>query len=151
MRISCRRTYSQNIHFSYYFNGNDSTISDYLNPKIMDGLLHEINNMIMYNHTPFWLSETGTDWCSCAKKTETYLDGFLWLDKLGLCATHGCDKVLRQDIVAASFGLLNDDVTPRPDYWLSFLYNKLMGRYVYNVSIDEGDANLRLYAGSSKK
>lgn len=117
----------------------------------MDMMLKRINDVKKFNFSPIWLGETGTDWCSCANKTTTFLDGFFWVDKLGLCASNGVDMVIREDMWGASFGLLNFDMTPRPDYWITFLHKKLVGAKVYNVSMEEENKNVRLYAGSKRR
>lgn len=111
-----------------------------------------IKLMTNISYRPIWLSETGTDWCSCAYNlTATFADGFFWLDKLGSAAFYGIEKVFRQDIYGSSFALINEKMKPYPDYWLTFLYKKLVGNQVFEVSTDLHDENLRLYASSSKK
>lgn len=131
--------------------GTNSTISDYLNISTMNSLLNIISHMKNFSFEPQWLSETGVDWCSCSKLSATFVAGFLWLDKLGLCASNGVDKVLRQDMWGEYTGIIDHYCIPRPDYWLTFLYKKLIGRSVYNVLTDQENENLRLYTSSSKK
>lgn len=108
--------------------------------------------MTNLSYRPIWLSETGTDWCGCAYNlTTTFAGSFLWLDKLGLSALNGIEVVIRQTIIGASFALLSYELTPHPDYWIIFLYKKLVGNKVYEVTKDASDPNLRLYGASSKK
>ena len=140
------------IQFSYYFNGNTSTVKDYLNPTIMDKFAHVSAEAKNLTFRPLWLSETATDYCSCAfNLTATFVGGFLWLDKLGLSAFNGMDVVNREDLQISSFGLLNSIGGTTPDYWLTFLHKKLVGNQVYGVFLEPSDSNLRLYASSSRK
>uniref|UniRef100_A0A914CX53 Uncharacterized protein n=1 Tax=Acrobeloides nanus TaxID=290746 RepID=A0A914CX53_9BILA len=118
----------------------------------MDQYLTSLIPAASLNFTPKWNSETAIDWCSCAKGySDTFLAGFLWLDKLGLSALYGMEMVLRQCLYGAYFGILNHENKPRNDYWLSFLYKKLVGTQVYGVSFNLVEPKLRLYAASSRK
>ncbi len=64
--------------------------------------------------------------------SDTFASTLWWLDELGLLAREGVDKVFRQALVGARYGLLDEKtLTPRPDYWASFLWKKLMGEVVY--------------------
>jgi heparanase 1 len=64
--------------------------------------------------------------------SDTFASTLWWLDELGLLAREGVDKVFRQSLVGARYGLLDQDtLVPRPDYWASFLWKKLMGPVVY--------------------
>lgn len=74
----------------------------------------------------------------------------MWLDKLGLAATNGISRVLRQCIYGLALGLVDKEVV-KPDYWLTFLYKKLVGEDVYEVNVDQSGVDLRLYAGSHRK
>src|SRR3569623_462502 len=106
--ISKRRIGFLKQKFSYFFDGTNSTVANYTDPKIMDSLLVSILDMKSLNFTPIWLSETATDWCSCAYNLSgAFVGGFLWLDIIGLSASNGIAAVLRQDIFEFSFGLLD--------------------------------------------
>jgi len=61
--------------------------------------------------------------------------------------------VIREDIFGYDLGLVNDYLPylPKPDYWIAFLYKKLVGNQVFNVTSNSNDSNLRLYAASSKR
>uniref|UniRef100_A0A8C4S5T4 Heparanase n=1 Tax=Erpetoichthys calabaricus TaxID=27687 RepID=A0A8C4S5T4_ERPCA len=98
-----------------------------------------------------WLGETGSAFGGGAPGlSDTYVAGFMWLDKLGLSAKLGIDVVIRQVFVGAgSYHLVDSNFDPLPDYWLSLLYKKLVGPKVLNVTIftHDGDQNrhLRVY------
>lgn len=78
-------------------------------------------------------------------------DGFVstlwWLDELGLLAREGADKVFRQSLIGARYGLLGQTTfDPRPDYYASFLWKKLMGEEVLTLTMEEApDRRLRAY------
>jgi hypothetical protein len=69
------------------------------------------------------------------------------LDRLGAAARSGQSLVVRQALVGADYGLL-DEVTfdPRPDYYISLLWKKLMGRAVLEARADGASDFMRLYA-----
>lgn len=138
----------------YSIDGYGSVVANYTDPKILNNFKNQVVQMRSLNYSGLlWLSETATDWCACAPLVSTYADGFHWLDKIGVSATYGVNKVLRQSLIAGSFGLIwaGHLYTPKTDYWLIFLHKKLVSTQVYNVTIQPNDGNLRLYSGSSKK
>jgi heparanase 1 len=57
--------------------------------------------------------------------------------------------VVRQSLTGMDYGLLDEEtLAPRPDYWNSLLWRRLMGPTVYPVSL-RGPDKLRLYAHSA--
>ena len=92
-----------------------------------------------------------------------------WLDKLGIAAVVGHERVCRQDFVGGNNALLDADQNPLPvsshlcslfymliicssqDYWLSVLHKKLVGTKVLYVlgSLEDG-RHLRAYAHCAK-
>ncbi|MEQ2176127.1 hypothetical protein GOODEAATRI_024883, partial [Goodea atripinnis] len=72
-----------------------------------------------------------------------------WLDKLGLGARLGLDVVMRQVLFGSgSYHLIDDNLDPLPDYWLSVLYKKLVGPEVLKllaVSDSGRSKRVRLY------
>jgi heparanase len=98
---------------------------------------------------PLWLGETGNaQFGGEPGLSDVYLADLWWLDELGLMARKGMQVVVRQTISGSNYGLI-DDVTlaPRPDYWASLLWKRLMGPQVYAASAVGAGANrLRVYA-----
>ncbi|XP_023257112.1 heparanase-like, partial [Seriola lalandi dorsalis] len=82
-----------------------------------------------------WLGETSSAYGGGALGlSDTFVAGFMWLDKLGLGATLGLDVVMRQVFVGSgSYHLVDDELDPLPDYWLSVLYKRLVGPEVLKV------------------
>ncbi|XP_055955925.1 heparanase-like, partial [Patella vulgata] len=68
--------------------------------------------------------------------SDRYAAGFMWLDKMGLSALHGLQTILRQSFygVYVRYSLLDVNLNPNPDYWLTVLYKRLVGSPVFNVT-----------------
>jgi heparanase 1 len=98
---------------------------------------------------PVWLGETGNaQFGGEPGLSDVYLGGLWWLDQLGLLARQGHQVVVRQSLTGMDYGLLDEDtLEPRPDYWNSLLWKRLMGRRVCAVqAAGEGEDRLRVYA-----
>ena len=60
-----------------------------------------------------WLGETASCYNGGAvNMSDSFIDGFLWLDKLGLCALHNMEIVIRQQLFSANYPLLNQNNLP---------------------------------------
>ncbi|KAM4708435.1 heparanase [Discoglossus pictus] len=140
----------------YYVDGRSASKEDFLNPDILDTLISEIQTVfkIVDDTVPgklVWLGETSSAYGGGSPGlSNTYLDGFMWLDKLGVSAKLGIGVVMRQALFGAgSYNLVDSDFEPLPDYWLSLLYKKLVGSIVLNASVkgtkDTSDKKLRVY------
>ncbi len=78
--------------------------------------------------------------------SNTFLSTLWWLDQLALYATEGVDAVFRQTLVGSDYGLLEENTwRPRPDYYASFLWKKLIRSPVYEPPQVTG-GNLRAWA-----
>ncbi len=100
-------------------------------------------------HAPgaeIWLGETGNAQCGGQPGvSDRFASSFWWLDQLGLLATRGEQMVARQTLSGADYGIIDDqDLEPRPDYWASLLWRRLMGTRV--LAVDSPDSALRVYA-----
>jgi heparanase 1 len=101
-----------------------------------------------------WMTESGHALYGGEKGlSDTYLSSLWWLDELGLLAREGVSRVFRQSLVGADYGLLDQSTfAPRPDYYASFLWKKLMGRVVFaGPSVEGPDRRIRAYYHSSAK
>jgi len=88
--------------------------------------------------------------------SDTFVSTLWWLDELGLLAREGVQKVFRQSLVGARYGLLDQDTFgPRPDYYASFLWKKLMGPQVYDrPTFPDGQGlpkSLRIYRHKNQR
>jgi hypothetical protein len=104
-------------------------------------------------HSPaasVWLDETGNAQCGGEPGvSDVFVSGFWWLDQLGKMARRGTPVVVRQSLVGANYGLLAaDTLEPRPDYWNSVLWRRLMDHRVLDASahLAPADPPLRTYA-----
>ena len=80
--------------------------------------------------------------------TDTFCNGFWYLDQLGSHAAAGVDVVCRQTLENSGGYPLIENLDPLPDYWLIVLWKQIMGIKVLNVtSID--NVKLRAYAHCS--
>ena len=98
---------------------------------------------------PVWLGETGSAQCGGEPGvSDTFISGLWWLDELGLMARMNHPVVVRQSLTGMDYGLLDEaTLSPRPDYWNSLLWKRLMGDTVYPVRV-RGSSKVRIYAHS---
>ena len=76
----------------------------------------------------------------------------MWLNKLGATAAAGLSVVIRQTFYHGHYALIGEDLQPNPDFWVSVLYKKLVGRKVLKIEGHNNTGNtLRLFAHCSKK
>lgn len=100
-------------------------------------------------HAPgasLWIGETGNaQFGGEPGVSDAYIGGLWWLDQLGVLARLGHDVIVRQTLSGMNYGMIDyDTMQPRPDYWNSLLWKKLMTGEVFDVQI-EGDQKLRAY------
>jgi len=99
--------------------------------------------------SPVWLGETGNaQYGGEPDLSNAYLGGLWWLDQLGLMARLGQEVVVRQSLAGMDYGLLDDEtLEPRPDYWNSLLWKRLIGpRVLAARARGECAERLRVYA-----
>ncbi|CAN9504612.1 unnamed protein product [Ophioblennius macclurei] len=143
----------------YYVNGRDTSVKDFLDPELLDTLSDNISIVMekvtqMSPGKPVWLGETSSAFGGGAPGlSNTFVAGFMWLDKLGLAASMGLDVVMRQSLMgAAKYQLLDINLDPLPDYWLSLLHKRLVGQRVLKVQVKSGQsAGVRVYLHCANK
>ncbi|XP_064603976.1 heparanase-like [Liolophura sinensis] len=135
----------------YYSSGPALTPQDMINPTVLDSITDTLNKardaVSKYSrgtHT-VWLGETGLAYSRSAPNTTGYIAGFMWLDKIGMAATHGVSLLARQSFPS----FYDENETPTPEYWLTLLFKRLMGRRVLEVTSTEGNHFFRMYAHCS--
>lgn len=125
-----------------------------LEPAHLDEAAHWADKLALWRDRlapgrPLWLGETGhAQFGGEPGLSDVYLAGLWWLDQLGLMARHGQELVVRQTLAGMDYGLLDGEtLEPRPDYWHSLLWKRLMGRQVYGArAAGPGAGRLRVYA-----
>ncbi|XP_044244062.1 heparanase isoform X2 [Ursus arctos] len=137
----------------YYLNGRIATKEDFLNPDVLDTFTSSVQKVFQVveetrPHKKVWLGETSSAYGGGAPLlSNTFVAGFMWLDKLGLSARMGIEVVMRQVLFGAgNYHLVDENFEPLPDYWLSLLFKKLVGTSVFMASVKGPDRNkLRVY------
>ncbi|XP_056303112.1 heparanase isoform X1 [Danio aesculapii] len=126
----------------YYVNGRDTSLEDFLDPEVLDSLATKINEVLKMVEAvspgkKVWLGETSSAYGGGAVGlSDTFVAGFMWLDKLGLAAKLGLDVVIRQVLIGSgTYHLVDDNLDPLPDYWLSLLYKRLVGQEVLKADV----------------
>ncbi|XP_055722570.1 heparanase-like isoform X3 [Salvelinus fontinalis] len=124
----------------YYVNGRHTSLKDFLDPEVLNTLAlktHEVIKTVDLASPgkKVWLGETSSAYGGGAKGlSDTFVAGFMWLDKLGLGAKLGLDVVIRQVLIGSgTYHLVDDNLDPLPDYWLSVLYKRLVGPEVLSI------------------
>ncbi|XP_071515865.1 heparanase-like [Panulirus ornatus] len=136
----------------YYMDGHTAELEDFLSPDILNQLVWQTAEMVAVRDqlspgTPLWLTETSSAWGGGAPgMSNAYVGGFLWMDKLGVAARGGVDLVARQTLYKGNYALIDADLLPYPDYWLSVLYKRLVGGRVLDLSLSHAPPTTRLYA-----
>ena len=102
---------------------------------------------------PLWVTESGDANCGGNTWGSTFLDVFRQADELARFAQAAPDGVLFHNTLASSdYGLLDeDDLSPRPNWWLLWLWRQLVGDGAYKpgrlgVLGDEGEGRPHVYA-----
>ncbi len=92
-----------------------------------------------------WCGETGSAQCGGQPRlSDRFISCFWWADQLGQSALSGHEVMVRQSLVGGDYGLVDDrTLKPRPDFWLSWLWVRLMGRDIYRCY--HSDKHLRVY------
>ncbi|KAK2887911.1 heparanase isoform X1 [Channa argus] len=125
----------------YYVSGRDASLDDFLDPDVLDTLTLKTKEVLkkvklVSPGKKVWLGETSSAFGGgAAGLSDTFIAGFMWLDKLGLGARLGLDVVMRQVFIGSGFyHLVDDNLDPLPDYWLSVLYKRLVGPDVLKIA-----------------
>jgi heparanase 1 len=101
---------------------------------------------------PIWLGESGNAQAGGEPGvSDVYIGGLWWLDQLGLLARKQHQVIVRQTLSGSDYGILEDHtLEPRPDFWNSLLWKRLMGTEVFAAqAFGENVGRLRVYAHSS--
>ncbi|RUS75154.1 hypothetical protein EGW08_017094 [Elysia chlorotica] len=142
----------------YYLDGRTATVKDFMDPQVMDTLKLQLD--YAYNITrdncrlrkPIRLTETSTAYGGGADGLSNgYVAGFLWLDKLGLSAKYGITHVFRQTFFGGKYALVDMELNPNPDFFLTVLYKRLVEGPVFHVITSDISPDLRLYAHCARK
>ena len=131
-----------------------ASLSELLDPAFLDEISHWAGDIEAKRDAhapglPLWLGETGNAQCGGEPLvSDRFVSSLWWVDELGLTAARGQRVVVRQALVGSDYGLLDQaTLEPRPDYFASVLFKRLMGPLALDVERNrEGDPFIRTYA-----
>ncbi|GAB2297157.1 hypothetical protein Dimus_031269 [Dionaea muscipula] len=100
---------------------------------------------------PAWIGEAGGAWNSGSRGVQnTFVDGFWYLDQLGMTSTFNHKVFCRQALIGGNYALLNTTTfIPNPDYYGALLWHRLMGKNVLST-IQNDSPYLRAYSHCSR-
>ncbi len=99
---------------------------------------------------PLWLTETAEAACGGDPLAGQFVDTFRYVNQLGLLAQKGVRTVMHNTLASSDYGLLDEEtLEPRPDFWASLLWKRVMGETVLDPGLAK-DQSLRVYAHCAK-
>ncbi|XP_021757095.1 heparanase-like protein 1 [Chenopodium quinoa] len=98
-----------------------------------------------------WVGESGGAFNSGGKNvSNTFADGYWYLDQLGMTASLNHKVFCRQTLIGGNYGLLDTNTfIPNPDFYGALLWHRLMGSTVL-ATTHTGSPYLRTYSHCSK-
>lgn len=97
---------------------------------------------------PMWVTESGDAGAGGNTWASTYLDVLRFANELGVFTSLTDGVIFHNTFCSSDYGLLAPETyEPRPNYWLCWLWNRLMGTAVYDASRYTGE-NMHVYAHS---
>jgi heparanase 1 len=95
---------------------------------------------------PLWITETADAACGGNPWASTFLDSFRYLIEHASLARRGVKVIMHNTLAASDYGLLDQNtLEPRPNYWTSLLWHKLMGTTVLDPQVSVA-GNTYVYA-----
>jgi hypothetical protein len=95
---------------------------------------------------PLWITETADAACGGNPWAPTFLDSFRYLVEHASLARRGVKVIMHNTLAASDYGLLDQNTfEPRPNYWATILWQRLMGTTVLDSQVSV-PANTYLYA-----
>jgi len=85
---------------------------------------------------PLWITETADAACGGNPWASTFLDTFRYLIEHASLARRGVKVIMHNTLAASDYGLIDQNTfEPRPNYWATLLWHKLMGTTVLDPQI----------------
>jgi hypothetical protein len=95
---------------------------------------------------PLWITETADAACGGNPWASTFLDTFRYLVEHASLARRGVKVIMHNTLAASDYGLLDQNTfEPRPNYWATLLWRRLMGTTVLDSQISV-PANTYVYS-----
>lgn len=94
-----------------------------------------------------WTGETGSAQCGGQPYlSDRWASAFWWADQLGQGALHDQKVMVRQSLIGGDYGMIDrHSLKPRPDYWVSWVWQQMMGRTVYSAKSDNPSVRTYLH------
>ena len=93
-----------------------------------------------------WITETADAACGGNSWAATFLDTFRYLIQHASLAQRGVKVIMHNTLAASDYGLLDQNTfEPRPNYWATLLWRKLMGTTVLDPQVSVAP-NTYMYA-----
>ncbi|KAK6174487.1 hypothetical protein SNE40_017754 [Patella caerulea] len=135
----------------YYMSSTLVTVEKFHNVTVLESLRPQLELAMRWGKmyapdTEIWLGETSSSYGGGALNiSDRYVAGFVWMDKLCLASLIGLKGVIRQSFYGGNYGLIDVNLDPNPDYYITKLYKTLVGSPVLNIT-QGTDPNVRVYA-----
>lgn len=85
---------------------------------------------------PLWITETADAACGGNPWASTFLDTFRYLIEHAGLARRGVKVIMHNTLASSDYGLLDQNTfEPRPNYWASVLWHRLMGTTVLDPQV----------------
>jgi hypothetical protein len=85
---------------------------------------------------PLWITETADAACGGNPWAPTFVDTFRYLVEHARLAQLGVKVIMHNTLASSDYGLLDENTfEPRPNYWVSLLWHKLMGGTVLDPKL----------------
>jgi heparanase len=85
---------------------------------------------------PLWITETADAACGGNPWASTFLDTFRYLIGHASLARRGVKVIMHNTLAASDYGLLDQNtLEPRPNYWATVLWHRLMGTTVLDPQV----------------
>jgi hypothetical protein len=95
---------------------------------------------------PLWVTETADAACGGNPWASTFLDTFRYLIEHASLARRDVKVIMHNTLAASDYGLLDQNTfQPRPNYWATLLWHKLMGTEVLDAQVST-NPNTYLFA-----
>jgi hypothetical protein len=95
---------------------------------------------------PLWITETADAACGGNPWASTFLDTFRYLIEHARLAQLRVKVIMHNTLASSDYGLLDENTyEPRPNYWVSLLWHKLMDRTVLDLQLSNAP-NVYAYA-----
>eukprot|EP00040_Diaphanoeca_grandis_P019929 m.105585 g.105585 ORF g.105585 m.105585 type:complete len:551 (-) comp27661_c0_seq1:98-1750(-) len=150
--------------YHMYLLGEDVSSERLRNHTILDSageFTQNYANVIIQsgrNNMPLWLTETGAAWGGAIDMYgPKFVDGFWFVDQLGLLATRTV-VVQHRHALVGSWGPCfigpAPNFIPRPDFFTAVIWKRLVGEEAFGVKVihqTAADADVRVYAHCQAK